>query len=247
MASIRFGAGIVDARGSISGQTFSRNAGGAYIRARVTGTNPNTLRQQQVRQAFAQLSQGFSGLDAKTRDNWNDAARGPLGAYTNRLGEPSQYTGQQLYQSLNGIALSFGVSLDTSPEPPPLAVFPLVEITNSELTVDAGGVPQTFGLVTSVDPRDTTDPDPVRLAVDIAPGTLDAGRATSTLNFVRLAETAVITDGGQVSLASELNAFRVSIEREVGQVLWVRVTPTVPELGQTSSPIMLAVPATAAP
>lgn len=108
MASIRFGAGIVDARGSISGQTFSRNASGAYIRARVAGTNPRTEQQQQARQRFGAISSEWRALDVKQAQSWIDAAQTTLGRYVNRLGEQAQYTGQQLYSKLNNVRALFG-------------------------------------------------------------------------------------------------------------------------------------------
>jgi len=37
--SIKFGGGVVDARGSLAGNVFSRNKSGAYMRARVTPVN----------------------------------------------------------------------------------------------------------------------------------------------------------------------------------------------------------------
>lgn len=55
MATTKFTV-IADPRGSVGGMTFSRNAGGAYMRARVTPTNPNTPNQQIVRSAMSTLS-----------------------------------------------------------------------------------------------------------------------------------------------------------------------------------------------
>ena len=40
--TLRFGALVADARGSVGGAVISRNAGGAYMRTRTTPTNPNT-------------------------------------------------------------------------------------------------------------------------------------------------------------------------------------------------------------
>lgn len=122
MASIRYGAGIVDARGSISGQTFSRNANGAYIRARITGTNPGTEEQTAARSRFGSISSAWRSLTKPQADSWIDAAKTTLGAYTDRLGQPSQYTGQQLFNKLNNVRALFGnVPLNSAPVPEPFS------------------------------------------------------------------------------------------------------------------------------
>lgn len=124
MASIRYGAGIVDARGSISGQTFSRNANGAYIRARVAGTNPQTEEQTINRTRFGTISTLWRSLTKEQADSWIEAAKGTLGSYTDRLGQSSQYTGQQLFNKLNNVRQLFnpGASMITSaPVPEPIA------------------------------------------------------------------------------------------------------------------------------
>lgn len=46
---VKYGAGIVDARGSIAGMTASRNKSGAYMRARVKPVNPKSVRQENAR------------------------------------------------------------------------------------------------------------------------------------------------------------------------------------------------------
>ena len=123
MASIRYGAGIVDARGSISGQTFSRNANGAYIRARVAGTNPQTEEQTVNRTRFGTISTLWRSLTKEQADSWIEAAKGTLGAYTDRLGQASQYTGQQLFNKLNNVRQLFNPAaqlLTSAPVPEPI-------------------------------------------------------------------------------------------------------------------------------
>ena len=46
MALVQYGGGIVDARGSIGGNTFSKCAGGHYMRARTKPVNPKSALQQ---------------------------------------------------------------------------------------------------------------------------------------------------------------------------------------------------------
>jgi len=69
---IKFGGGIVDARGSIAGNTYSRNHYGAFVRARVSPVNPNTARQVAVRAAIAFLSAYWANtLTLAQRTAWN--------------------------------------------------------------------------------------------------------------------------------------------------------------------------------
>lgn len=114
--SIKYGGGIVDARGSLAGNTFSRNANGAYMRAKVAGTNPRTPSQTQQRNFFGAISAAYKDLTADQVAAWTEAAKGSLGAYTNRLGEASQYTANQLYMKLNTVLSSIGA--DTLDNPP---------------------------------------------------------------------------------------------------------------------------------
>lgn len=53
---VKYGAGIVDARGSIAGMTASRNKSGAYMRARVKPVNPKSDRQEKARTIISNLA-----------------------------------------------------------------------------------------------------------------------------------------------------------------------------------------------
>lgn len=89
---ILFGGGIVAARGSIAGNTFSRNHYGAYVRARVKPVNPNTARQQQVRNSIAFLAAYWAGtLTALQRTAWD--LYGSSVAMTDSLGATMYLTG----------------------------------------------------------------------------------------------------------------------------------------------------------
>ena len=68
---VKFGGNIVDGRGSIAGNTFSRNHFGAFVRARVTPTNPNTARQVLVRASIAFIADRWANtLTALQRAAW---------------------------------------------------------------------------------------------------------------------------------------------------------------------------------
>jgi len=68
---VQWGGGILDARGSIGGQTASRNRFGNYLRARITPVNPQSSRQNVVRAIIQLLSQAWSNiLTQAQRDAW---------------------------------------------------------------------------------------------------------------------------------------------------------------------------------
>ena len=57
---LKFGAIVTDGRGKIGGHVASKNRSGAYLRTKVTPSNPNTVAQVQVRSILASLSQSWS-------------------------------------------------------------------------------------------------------------------------------------------------------------------------------------------
>lgn len=92
MALIKFGGGVVGMSGSIAGNTFSRNRYGAYARSRSVPVNPNTARQQTVRNSLAALTMVWSQtLTAAQRAAWNLYAANVV--MTNRLGESINLSG----------------------------------------------------------------------------------------------------------------------------------------------------------
>ena len=86
--------------GSLAGLTLSRNRGGNYMRARSMPTNPNTVLQQAVRAALAQLSVLWQDtLTLAQRLAWATYADNvPV---TNRLGASIFLTGQNWYIACN--------------------------------------------------------------------------------------------------------------------------------------------------
>lgn len=60
--------------GKLGGMVFSRNAGGAYVRAGVKGINPSTIAQVQARNAFGSVSTLFRGLTSAEKTQWQEFA-----------------------------------------------------------------------------------------------------------------------------------------------------------------------------
>jgi len=66
---------IGDLRGSIGGQTYSRNKAGAFIRQRVKPVNPQTVRQQNARYRFGNMSILFQSLTSAQKTCWENFAK----------------------------------------------------------------------------------------------------------------------------------------------------------------------------
>lgn len=112
MAKIKFGMMMTDARGKLGGQVFSKNKAGAYIRTKVTPTNPQTSFQSSVRALFAGISAQWSGLTESVRAGWNNAVQD--WASTDVFGDLKSPTGKALFQQLNNQAQSAGLPAVTS-------------------------------------------------------------------------------------------------------------------------------------
>jgi len=106
---IKFGGGVLDARGSIGGNTFSRNRYGAYVRSRVVPVNPQTGRQSAARAIMSTVSKNwFDALSDAQRTAWNDyAAAMPE---TNKLGETIHFSGFNQYCKSNAAAINAGLA-----------------------------------------------------------------------------------------------------------------------------------------
>lgn len=116
MAKIKFGAMMVDARGKLGGHVFSKNRGGAYIRTKVTPSNPQTEDQVSQRALLASSSQAWKGLTEAQRTAWN----GAVGQYatTNVFGDIVNPTGATLHTRLNiNVALAGGAAILVPPLP----------------------------------------------------------------------------------------------------------------------------------
>jgi hypothetical protein len=95
--------------GKLGPNVFSRNRGGAYVRARVKGVNPNTALQQAVRTAFGQLStQWFGVLSDADRASWSDWANAT--PRRNRLGSVIFLAGNTAYVGANTLRRQLGLA-----------------------------------------------------------------------------------------------------------------------------------------
>tara|TARA_R110000796_G_scaffold42100_2_gene104305 strand:- start:2301 stop:2981 length:681 start_codon:yes stop_codon:yes gene_type:complete len=136
MAKIKFGMMMTDARGKLGGQVFSKNKGGAYIRTKVTPTNPQTIAQSVVRALFGVISQGWSALTIAQRTAWRESV--DSWKTTDVFGDLLSPTGKELYQRLNNQAMVVGYSAITSP--PAKVVLPDDIVTAVTIAIGAGTI-----------------------------------------------------------------------------------------------------------
>jgi hypothetical protein len=155
MAKIKFGMMMTDARGKLGGQVFSKNRGGAYIRTKVTPSNPRTTDQQANRTLLGSLSQGWSALTSEQRLSWNNAVS--AWAKTNIFGDIHNPSGKNLYVQLNkNIVAIGGAIIETAPEKVEMGILGLESVVFAvgvgSVTLNASGTASGFVLQCSATP-----------------------------------------------------------------------------------------------
>lgn len=137
---VQYGGGILDARGSIGGQTASRNRFGNYLRARTTPVNPATDRQNAIRVAIQFLCDVWqTTLTAAQRAAWEVYAANIT--RVNKLGAQIKLTGFNMFIRSNSIRVQNGlVRMADGPIvltlPPGDPVFACtVDVTNQQISV----------------------------------------------------------------------------------------------------------------
>lgn len=115
MALVKLGGGVTDIRGSIGGNTFSRCAGGNYMRARTKPVNPRAPTQNARRSTVAYLTKRWSNaLTEQQRTDWRAYAASTT--WTNKLGESIAINGLAAYLRLNAVLLlSLAAPVDDAP------------------------------------------------------------------------------------------------------------------------------------
>lgn len=157
MAKIKFGMMMTDARGKLGGQVFSKNRGGAYVRTKVTPSNPQTADQVAQRALLSSASQAWRGLTEAQRESWNGAVSNY--ASTNVFGDIINPTGAQLHTKLNiNVSLAGGTAITTPPLPvgitSPAGLSISTDASTPELLVNwtSGAVPANQVMVVEATP-----------------------------------------------------------------------------------------------
>jgi hypothetical protein len=112
----KFGSLIVAGSGKIGGHVVSKNRGGAYLRTKVTPSNPQTSSQSNVRNIFTSLSQAWKGLTEDQRNAWNAAVSNFQ--RTDIFGDLKSPSGINLFQRLNNNLTQIGKPTLTEPPLP---------------------------------------------------------------------------------------------------------------------------------
>jgi hypothetical protein len=127
---VKFGAIVTDGRGKIGGHVMSKNRGGAYMRTKVTPSNPRTFAQQENRALLGSLSASWSSLTDAFRASWNGAVNDWVS--TNIFGDTIKPTGKNLYVALNkNINAIGGTTIDTAPAKVEMPILGLESVTIS--------------------------------------------------------------------------------------------------------------------
>jgi hypothetical protein len=142
MASIKLGNIVVDMRGKINGNVYSKNKGGAYSRVRVKPSNPRSSFQSAVRASFTTNSQAWRALTDAQRQSWIQGVTNFV--RKNRVGDAHNLSGNSLYQSLNKNLSDVGIApISTCPAPAdvtPVAVSTAVAANGAQtLVITLGG------------------------------------------------------------------------------------------------------------
>lgn len=131
MAKIKFGMMMTDASGKLGGQVFSKNRGGAYVRTKVTPSNPQTTAQMTVRGIFASISSAWSNLTESSRLSFNNLV--DTYATTDIFGDLRNPSGKALFQRLNQNLVNSGQAQITTCVPP--SEVPFANLVSAECTL----------------------------------------------------------------------------------------------------------------
>jgi len=139
---VKYGGGIIQASGSIAGNTFARNRFGNYGRARTKPVNPKSGRQMSVRALMIYLAEQWrmSPMDSTIREAWETYAESVN--WQNKLGEVVKLTGYNHFMRSNAARMAYGLELVTAaptdlglPNADPAFVVTASE-TDKKLTID---------------------------------------------------------------------------------------------------------------
>lgn len=115
-AKVKLSALVSEMRGKLNGSVFSRNRGGAYLRTKVTPSNPQTPSQLGARSLLASLSQQWRTLTVVERAAWNAVVENFPSVDV--FGDQRIPSGQQLFIRLNTNITNVGAAVITTPPAP---------------------------------------------------------------------------------------------------------------------------------
>jgi len=209
MAIIKYGHIVAEARGKLNGTVFSRNTYGAYMRAKVTPSNPKTTAQSLVRSSMTVVAQGWRGITQAQRDAWNSATVNFT--RTNIFGDNVPLTGFNLYGRINRNLQAIGQAVVAVP-PVPEAV---AGVSSVSLAASAGGQTVTLTYAPAI-------PATQSWIVRFTPGQ-SAGKQFVASEF-RQVDVILTADSSPFSIETEYIAKFGSVPAE-GQKIFVELIP----------------------
>lgn len=131
MALIMPGPLVGDLSGAVGGVVFARGRGGLTARNRTTPLNPQSVRQSEIRQSLATVTNRWTTvLTEEQREAWTIYADNvPV---QNRLGQQRHLSGQQMY--IRGNVLLDQVGMDFADDGP--TIFTAGRSTTPTITID---------------------------------------------------------------------------------------------------------------
>ena len=217
---LKFGALVVAGSGKIGGHVASKNRGGAYLRTKVTPSNPRTALQSQARGILGSLSTQWGLLTEAQRKAWNDAVANF--SKTDIFGDIKNPSGINLFVKLNANLINSGQAQLTLPPvkleiPSDTEFNATFSIAGEELTITStnGGYDDVICRVQSSGP--------------VPQGVTNVNSKLRTI-------TSILTGNASAGLYS---AYSVKFGAPVlGQKIYVSVAPIL-ATGQIGTPILM--------
>jgi hypothetical protein len=227
MAKIIFSNGS-EIRGTIGGNTYSRNASGAYVRGYVKPVNKNTAKQQSVRNVFASVAQGWRSLSAANRQTYADMCQ--FYPKTDSVGNVVIPTPSQLFARINGGlyqngVLANGTFLTTCPAPVsmlnPLSLSPEYDSGTNDFTAAVEFEPSNF-----------TVPANSILRLEATPSISAGIKSVPKKTFSRIATLVTGDNTSTEDIKSAYEAVYGSINTQMN--FYIKATLINTQTGQTS-------------
>jgi hypothetical protein len=184
MASIIFDGIVAEARGALGTNVFSRNQYGAYVKTRVTPTNPSTAAQEDWRARLAQAVATWGSLSQDQRNMYHAQAK--HFRVKDRLGRQTKINGYNLFIRQQLIISKAG-NQDTVSNP----VATLVD----SFRIDFLELTTTSFLLNTVA---ETVPGNTRLTVKASPGRPASHQSFNPATCVLIIESEAVAAGNQV-------------------------------------------------
>lgn len=221
MAKILFTAVVADMRAKLNGSVFSKNRYGAYVRTKVTPTNPSTTAQVNARNILATHSQGWRSLTSAQRTGWINAS--PNFPFTDVFGNVRYLAGNALYVKLNSnLNYAEEAAIDDAPSPVSIPAITLVSVAAA---AGAGTVAVTFA--------PTPVPAGFAMIIEATPN------VSPSINFVsnKFRNVAVVAAAGTSPHATGTAYVAKFGGMTAGQQLFVRVFLISTDSGQAGIPL----------